>query len=112
MAAVATIALLAFIGSAAVSLVLFDSFVRYMYSSRRTEWEKMGRPYGYFWQADESSFFKGCGARDRLCASMMFRLPPWTGEDARARVLALHVRTALIISMAFAVLMCVASLLE
>jgi hypothetical protein len=56
---------------------LFDRLVRFEYESNRFAWENDGQPYGFFWQAKESTFIRGCKARGSMFRSLLFKTPYW-----------------------------------
>jgi hypothetical protein len=63
---------------------LFDRLVRLEHQFHRREWEKDGKPIGFFWVPSESSVWSGAFARNRCSGAWSFRTPEWMRKDERA----------------------------
>jgi hypothetical protein len=63
-----------------VSLFSFDQLVRFQHKAFNAEWERDGRPIGYFWHPSGGSVF----ARSRVNFKWLFATPDWMRKDDRA----------------------------
>ena len=68
------------------SFYAFDRIVRAEYETNRIAWETDGKPYGFFWTAPESTFFRSAWARDRLALTWVFKTPSWAADSAHCKV--------------------------
>jgi hypothetical protein len=68
----------------------FDRLVRIEYVRYRTEWNKDGSPYGFFWRPPEAKFFSSMihhFARAECSVRWLFHTPGWTEGDNLAHSL-------------------------
>jgi hypothetical protein len=84
-------------GVCCYSFVIFDRLVRSYYTHYRTEWERAGSPYGFFWSAPESSAIISRLSRDRLAFIWLFRTPPWIAASSANLALLRRFRICVII---------------
>lgn len=66
-------------------MFLFDRLVRWEYDHHREQWERDGRPVGYFWKADGCNFWSGDAAKKRVEFLWLFRSPCWIAETPECR---------------------------
>lgn len=84
----------------------FDRMIKIQYAEFKDEWEKAGRPHGFFWVPKESTgrskvLPKGAStrARTRQFFSWLFRAPEWLTQNSAAKNHLLKVRVLLFISL-------------
>jgi hypothetical protein len=70
-----------FISAVFYQMILFDRLVKWEYEHHREQWERDGRPVGYFWKADECGFWSGDNAKKRVEFLWIFRTPRWISES-------------------------------
>jgi hypothetical protein len=56
----------------------FDCLVKCEYEYHRDQWERDGKPDGYFWRAKESTLWSSDAAKKRLGFLWLFKTPGWT----------------------------------
>ena len=64
---------------------LFDCLVRWEYEHHRDQWERDGRPEGYFWRPKEAAFWSSDSAKKQLGFVWLFRTPDWIAERPDCR---------------------------
>jgi len=64
---------------------LFDCLVRWEYDHHREQWERDGKPDGFFWRAKECVFWSSDFAKKKLSFWWMFKTPGWISESQRTR---------------------------
>ncbi|MFQ5906982.1 MAG: hypothetical protein ACE5JA_10495 [bacterium] len=65
------------------SFLIFAQVVRLEYREHRTEWEKDGKPMGFFWKPPESILVGGSLGLNRLCFYWLFKTPEWIRQNAK-----------------------------
>lgn len=63
----------------------FDSLLRYQYQHHFKDWEKDGRPMGFFWAAPDTPIFAGVSARNHVSLTWCFCRIPWIESDENAK---------------------------
>lgn len=76
---------LPFIASGFYVYYCFDSLLRYQYQHHFKDWEKDGRPMGFFWAAPDTPIFAGVSARNQLTLTWCFCRIPWIESDENAK---------------------------
>jgi len=66
------------------AFLVFDEILEKEYREHRTEWEKAGRPIGFFWVPKEGKVLAGSAARNRLWMSWFFSPPTWSKSRSDA----------------------------
>ena len=73
------------------SFILFDKLVRLEYFSYRKEWDRDGKPHGFFWVPPEARFaggwlvrFRSSAAQRRKSFTWLFSTPEWMQSNERA----------------------------
>ena len=68
-------------------LLYYDRIVRGVYTSKRSFWNILGRPNGFFWSPPETSWWalSAAMARGWLWWTLLRRPPVWLQADGRAR---------------------------
>lgn len=61
-----------------------DQLLRLEFKKHRSEWEKDGRPYGYFWYPKGTAFWSGGLARGSVLYKWHKETPEWIKSDLRA----------------------------
>jgi hypothetical protein len=84
---------------ALVGFVIYDIIIRREYREHRAEWEKDGKPIGFFWSPEEGSFFTGSFARNRTAFWWMILPPAWAKSDRGVRRLFIGLRIATVASL-------------
>ena len=89
-------------GVGAVCLVvygmwLFDRLVRWEYEHHREEWERDGRPDGFFWRAEGCTSWKSNIAKKRLSVAWLFDTPLWAASAPECRPWLQHSRVVALI---------------
>lgn len=90
------------------AFLTFDQLIRLEYKNYKTDWEKDGMPYGFFWIPPELRLFpwkglteyinknkimyKSALARGWLMLSWLFSIPGWMRGDPEARKLIYRLR--------------------
>jgi hypothetical protein len=74
------------------AFLIFDQLVKLEYRKYRTEWEKDGKPHGFFWKPPESPLVRGAMATNRLSLYWLFRSPAWMKQNPSAVSLAKWLR--------------------
>lgn len=69
------------------AFLIFDALLRREYSEVPAEWERDGRPRGYFWYPPERSEFSGALKRGAILRGWLFATPAWINDDSRHRTL-------------------------
>lgn len=74
----------------AVSAVLYqmylvDRLVRWEYEHHREQWERDGKPDGYFWHATECAFWSSDVAKKQVGFVWLFKTPRWIAERPECR---------------------------
>ncbi len=64
---------------------LFDCFVRLEYEQHREQWERDGKPSGFFWRPKECGFWFSHLAMHRLAHAVIFKTPAWAAERPECR---------------------------
>ena len=56
----------------------FDDLLRHLYEHHSTDWERAGKPLGYFWKPDaDTTWIEGTQSRKRILWVWMKQTPPW-----------------------------------
>jgi hypothetical protein len=71
---------------------LIDCLVRWEYEHHREQWERDGKPDGYFWCAKECKFWSSDMAKKRLPGAWLFRTPDWAAKSPECRRWLIHLR--------------------
>jgi hypothetical protein len=61
--------------------VCFDRLIRILFSERHAEWDKLGRPPGFFWFPKGASIWGGAFQRGQLCSDWFAEMPDWISEN-------------------------------
>lgn len=80
-----SLAAAAIVASALYYMRLFDFLVRWEYRHRREQWERDGKPDGFFWRAEECVPWSSGVAKKRLDVSWLFKTPDWAAENTECR---------------------------
>ena len=70
--------------------IAFDKFIYLQYSRFRRNWERDGKPFGFFWTTPEVkragfwSFLGSSSARRRATFDWLFATPAWVKESSAA----------------------------
>ena len=64
---------------------LFDCLVRWEYEHRREQWERDGKPSGFYWRPKECVFWLSNSAMHRLAWAFIFKTPDWVAERPECR---------------------------
>jgi hypothetical protein len=66
---------------------LFDCLVRWEHEHYREQWERDGKPDGYFWRAEDCAArsWSSDSAKKRLGFVWLFRTPSWIAERTECR---------------------------
>jgi hypothetical protein len=64
---------------------LFDQLVRWEHDYHHEEWERDGRPYGFFWKSSSCTFWKSDMAKQRLMLVWLFKTPLWAAGKPKCR---------------------------
>jgi hypothetical protein len=75
--AILSLALLTLVVVLLYGFVAFDRLVRAEYLQFRSDWERDGRPAGFFWRASECDFISSGLAKLTLSFAWLFRTPRW-----------------------------------
>ena len=89
---------------------LFDSLVRWEYQHHREQWERDGKPDGFFWRAEECVPWSSGIAKKRLDVQWLFKTPTWAAETDQCRLWLLQRRIICAVGV-LAVLVVLATLL-
>jgi hypothetical protein len=76
---------------------LFDCLVRWEYEHHREEWERDGKPDGFFWRTEGRTFWKSDMAKKRLSVAWLFVTPSWAATAPECRRWLQHLRVATLI---------------
>lgn len=63
----------------------FDRLVRWEYEHHRGEWERDGKPDGYFWKAEECKIWASDMAKKRLGVYWLIATPEWAANSLECR---------------------------
>lgn len=71
------------------SFLTFDAILRILHERHYAEWEKAGKPFGFFFRPEPWKFYsklevKSWLAFQRMCFSMNFWTPAWMKNESRA----------------------------
>ena len=88
--------LLPLIAALMYAFVLFDRLVRAHYENHRDDWEKTGRPAGFFWRAVECHSYRSHLARARLSLVWLLRTPAWIAHSPALAVTLRRLRLAVV----------------
>ena len=80
-----TIAFIIAVSAAAYGSWLFDKLVRWEYENHRSEWERDGKPDGYFWRPAEATRWASDNAKKRLGLAWLFITPQWIETQPKCR---------------------------
>ena len=85
-------ALISFFPLLIADCIVLDRLVRLEYSNWKKEWDKDGRPHGYFWVPPESKIFGGLlvsvrssRALRNITLEWFFQTPGWMARQETAR---------------------------
>jgi ABC-type anion transport system duplicated permease subunit len=77
---------------------LFDCLVRWEYEHHREQWERDGKPRGFYWRPKECVFWLSHSAMQRLAGIVVFRTPSWAVERPECRRWILGMRVTLLVA--------------
>ena len=89
------------------AFLTFDRLLFVEYSSYRKNWERDGKPHGFFWTPAELKgsgfwgFVRSSVAHKRLRFDWLFVTPPWIRESPEARLWLFAWRTLFFLAQAF-----------
>ncbi len=63
----------------------FDRLVKWQHEHHREEWEKDGKPDGFFWMPTARKSWRGHLAMTKLNVLWLFRTPPWARSGSPSR---------------------------
>jgi len=87
----------------------FDRIVKKEHSEHHAEWEKDGKPIGFFWVPKDGSVWTGSIARSRLAIAWVFSRPKWAlGDEIERLFRILRVSIVLFWSLCVAMMVCIA----
>lgn len=89
--ALTTIGIVAIL-TAVYQMWLFDRLIRWEYEYHRDQWERDGKPDGFFWRAQECKVWSGDMAKKRLTTGWIFKTPGWAANSPECRRWLVHVR--------------------
>jgi hypothetical protein len=95
--AASALSFLSLIADLFYSFAVFDRLLRAEYELHRPEWERDGRPAGFFWRAPECDFMTSAFARTRLLFSWLFTTPDWISDSPKLAALLRRQRLAVLI---------------
>jgi len=72
-------------GAAMGACIAFDRLLQVIYSRFPAEWERAGRPPGFFWVPSGASWISGWLARQRFVSNVFFGLPSWANGSQDVR---------------------------
>jgi hypothetical protein len=78
---------------------LFDRLIRWEYEHHRDQWERDGKPDGYFWRAGECKFWSSDMAKKRLTGVWLFKTPGWVATSPECRRWLAQTRVICLMSM-------------
>ena len=96
MAFIAWLIAMAIIFAIVYHMWLFDYLVRWEYEHHREQWERDGKPSGFFWRPKECVFWSSHSAMHRLAGIVIFRTPDWAAERPECRRWILGMRLTLL----------------
>jgi hypothetical protein len=76
------------------SFLIFDRILKIEHSEFPSDWERDGRPTGFFWKPPDGRFLEGSAARSSLAFEWVFSPPPWSKRDSRTEKLFKKLRTS------------------
>ena len=85
MALIAWLIAMAIIMTVVYQMWLFDRLVRWEYEHHREQWERDGKPSGFYWRPKECVFWLSHSAMHRLAGVFIFRTPEWAAERPECR---------------------------
>jgi hypothetical protein len=83
------LAVLIFVAAGSVCIYAFrtfDQIVKKEYSECHAEWEKDGKPIGFFWVPRDGSVWSGSMARSGLALAWIFSSPDWASGSEFERL--------------------------
>jgi hypothetical protein len=86
MAAILTIGILTGILALLYAFSRFDRLVRWQYEHHNDEWQRDGRPAGYFWRAAECTAWSSGIAMQRFSLVWLFKPPAWLKDSSECRL--------------------------
>ena len=78
-----------------VSFGLFDRILRFQVENFQSDWEKEGKPIGFFWIPEDSSFISGSFQRSVRLLSWTFWSEPWMKNEPTVKKTALVMRSCI-----------------
>ena len=66
-------------------MYIFDQLVRWEYDHHRDQWEHDGKPDGYFWRPEQSTFWTSNAAKKQLGFIWLFKTPQWVIENPKCQ---------------------------
>ena len=85
MAFIAWLIAMAIILAIVYQMWLFDCLVRWEYEHRREQWERDGKPSGFYWRPKECVFWLSNSAMHRLVGAFIYSTPDWVAERPECR---------------------------
>ena len=88
MATLLTLGVIAAVIAVVYNMWLFDCLVRWEYQHHRGQWERDGKPDGYFWRPPECAAWSSDLAKKRVGLEWLFCTPEWAERSDCRRWLA------------------------
>lgn len=85
MTAILVVVAIVVIATILYQMSLFDRLIRWEYDHHRDQWERDGKPDGYFWRAGECKFWSSDMAKKRLTGVWLFKTPGWAATSPECR---------------------------
>jgi hypothetical protein len=77
---------------------LFDCLIRWEYEHHREEWERDGKPDGFFWRAKDCKFWSSDMAKKRITGAWLLKTPAWASKSPECRRWLAHVRVIALVA--------------
>ncbi|MBV9009385.1 MAG: hypothetical protein JO354_09515 [Verrucomicrobia bacterium] len=89
--------LIALVAVLLASFYFLDRLIRHEYAFHRDQWERDGRPNGFFFRPPELRWFRSGFAFQRCALGWPLYTPEWVREDPTARTLHRRMRVCVLI---------------
>jgi len=76
----------------------FDCLIRWEFEHCREQWERDGKPSGFFWRPKDCEFWSSNSAMHRLAGVFIFSTPAWAAERSECRRWILRMRLAVLVA--------------
>jgi hypothetical protein len=90
--------------AAAYQIWLRDRLVQWEYEHHRDQWERDGKPSGFFWRAKECTSWSSRIAKNRVSGAWLYKAPCWVAASpecrrwlAQARIISIVATMAILI---------------